>query len=226
MSQHFIHIPGLVKPEDLSAIDSLLNKASFVDGKITASLAAKTVKHNLQVDANHREVLDAIHSFLGQALQNSQLFQATALPYQVYPFLVSKYGPGQYYGWHVDSPVMGSPPVRTDLAMTIFLSDPDSYTGGELLLQTEAGIINLKPRKGDAIMYPCQYLHCVNEVKSGERLAAVTWIQSMVRSPAHRKILFEMSQVHAALLQKDIQSPEANQLLQTYSNLLRMWAEV
>jgi PKHD-type hydroxylase len=121
---------------------------------------------------------------------------------------------------------MGEPAIRTDLAMKIFLSDPATYDGGELMIQTAGGAVAVKRAKGDAILYPCQFLHCVNEIKSGERMAAVTSIQSNIQSPEQRQLLFELNQVHALLQQKDKHSPEANQLLQTCSNLFRMWADV
>jgi PKHD-type hydroxylase len=226
MSQQFIQLPSLLKADEVATITTLLSNASFIDGRATASLAAKDVKNNLQVDAGNTEILDQVQAIINNALASSPLFQAASIPQRVYPFIVSKYGMGKYYGWHVDSPIMGEPHMRTDLAMTIFLSDPSTYTGGELVLQTGGGIINFKPAKGDAVLYPCQYLHCVNEVKSGERLAAVTWVQSKVRSPEQRQLLFNLNQVHAMMHHKDMHSPETNLLLQTYSNLFRMWADI
>ena len=110
--------------------------------------------------------------------------------------------------------------------MTIFLSDPSTYEGGELMIQTSAGNMAVKPSKGDAILYPCQFVHCVNEIKSGERLAAVTWIQSNIQSPEQRQLLFELNQVHAMLQQKNMHAPETTLMLQAYSNLFRMWADV
>jgi PKHD-type hydroxylase len=225
LSQQFIQIPSLLKPEELSAIEVLIKEAKFVDGRITASLAAKNVKNNLQVDANSNDVAGKVQAVVGKALSESPFFQATAFPHRVYPCLVSKYDPGRYYGWHVDSPAMGDPSMRTDLAMTIFLSDPATYTGGELLLQTTAGITSFKPSKGDAVLYPCQYLHCVNEVKQGERLAIVTWIQSRIRSAEQRQVLFDLGQVQALLNERNMNAPEAILMLQAYSNLYRIWAE-
>lgn len=225
MSQQFIHIPGLLNQTELEQIENITLTATFVDGKITANLAAKSVKNNLQIDAAD-EQLQSVYAILLNALQSSPLFQAAALPNIVYPFIISKYSTGKYYGWHVDSPVMGNPPIRTDLAMTIFLSDPSTYEGGELIIQSAAGNVSFKPAKGDAVLYPCQFLHCVNEIRSGERMAAVTWIQSNVKSPEQRQLLYQLNQVHAVLSQKDANAPEANLLLQTNSNLLRMWADV
>lgn len=225
MSKYFIHIPGLLKPEELQQIDDLLPAIDFVDGRATASMAAKEVKNNLQAAENNKSLFK-IQEIVDHALSTSPLFNITALPKKVFPPIVSKYTTGKYYGWHVDSPIMGDPPMRTDLAMTIFLSSPETYEGGELILQTASGNVIFKPTRGDAVLYPCQYLHCVNEIRSGERVAVVTWIQSNVASPEQRQILFDLNQVHAVLHQKDMHSPETNLLLQTHSNLFRMWADV
>jgi PKHD-type hydroxylase len=225
MSQQAIHIPQLLTAAELNALDALIAKADFVDGKLTASLAAKDVKNNLQIEANN-ENLAEIQKIISAALAQSPLFNIAALPKTVYPFLVSKYSAGKYYGWHVDSPVMGNPPIRTDLAMTIFLSEPARYEGGELMIQSDTGTSNFKPAKGDAVLYPCQYLHCVNEIKSGERVAAVTWVQSNVKDPGQRQILFHLNQVHSALYQQAPNAPATNLLLQTHSNLFRMWADL
>ena len=226
MSQQFHHIPVLLKPEELIALEKLISQANFVDGKATASMAAKEVKNNLQLDSADSEAMVSIQQILNNAIQSSPFFQAASQPKKIHPFIISKYGPRQFYGWHVDSPLMGEPAIRTDLAMTVFLSDPSAYEGGELMIQTSGGTVAVKPAKGDAILYPCQFLHCVNEIKSGERIAAVTWIQSNIQSAEQRQLLFEINQVHALLQQKDKHSPEANQLLQSYSNLFRMWADV
>lgn len=226
MSQQFHHIPSLLRPDEINLLEELIGKASFADGKASASMAAKEVKNNLQIDAGNTGLAEQLQSLLANAVGSSPFFQAAAQPKKIHPFIISKYNAGNYYGWHVDSPIMGEPAIRTDLAMTIFLSDPSSYDGGELVIQTSAGSMMVKPAKGDAILYPCQFLHCVNEIKSGERLAAVSWIQSNIQSTEKRQLLFELNQVHALLQQKNKQSPEANQLLQTYSNLFRMWADV
>lgn len=225
MSQKLFHIPALLTAEELMTIDALIAASEFIDGKLTASMAAREVKNNLQLEAGN-EKLAAIQNIISAALQQSPLFNIAALPKQVYPFLISKYTAGRYYGWHVDSPVMGTPPIRTDLAMTIFLSDPASYEGGELSIQSDTGLSNFKPAKGDAVLYPCQYLHCVNEIKSGERVAAVTWIQSNVKDTEQRQVLFQLNQVHSAMYQQAPNAPATNLLLQTHSNLFRMWADV
>lgn len=225
MSKYFLQIPSLLKPEEIFTIEQAVANASFADGKLTASMTAKEVKNNLQLDKSE-QALAIVQNIVTVALQTSPLFNIAALPKNIYPALVSKYTAGKYYGWHVDSPVMGTPPLRTDLAMTIFLSDPSTYEGGELLIQNGNSVVSFKPAKGEAVLYPCQYLHCVNEIKSGERLAAVTWIQSNVKDPEQREILFQLNQVHGSLHQQAPNAMETNLLLQTHSNLFRMWADV
>lgn len=225
-SQFIHHIPGLLNSETLHYVHQLLAQIPFVDGKTTATNAAREVKRNLQADANNQDVMPQLQQVMGIALMNQPKFQTELYASRVYPFLFSRYEPGMGYGWHVDSPVMGSPMVRTDLAMTIFLSDPSTYEGGELLIKTDAGEISYKPAMGDAIIYPCQYVHCVNNVRSGMRAAAVSWIQCSVRSAEQRSMLAGLKNIHQKLEAKDPQSEESQALLQTWSNLLRMWAEV
>lgn len=218
-----IHIPQLLMPEELRLIDDLFAQSQFVDGTKTASLAAKSVKNNLQIDKNDTTTLPQLQSIINNALASSPIFQISALPQRIYPIMFSKYLEGMTYGWHVDSPTMGTPPIRTDLAMTIFLSDPHTYEGGELMIHGSQGITSYKPNKGDAVLYPCMYLHCVNPITRGERRAAITWVQSQVGNTDKRQILFNLNQIHGLLFQKDPHSLETNLLLQTHSNLLRMW---
>jgi PKHD-type hydroxylase len=223
-----LHLPQLLTHEELTKIDALIESSLFVDGAKTASLAAQSVKNNLQIDKDNTQTLPQLQAIILRALETSPLFQIATLPKHIYPIVFSKYSEGMTYGWHVDSPQMrnpqmGSPATRTDLAMTIFLSDPSTYEGGELLIQGSQGVTAYKPDKGDAVVYPCMYLHCVNPITQGERRAAVTWIQSDIGSVEKRQILFDMNQIHGSLYQKDPNSMEANLLLQTHSNLLRMW---
>ncbi len=219
-------LPGILNDAALQQIHFLLHQADFSDGRATATEAARTVKKNLQVPIENQNVLPSIQQLLGQTLMQYPFFHTAFFPTRLYPFLISKYEPGMAYGWHVDSPIMGNPPVRTDLAMTLFLSNPAAYDGGELVIRGGQGEQTYKPAAGDAVVYPCRYVHCVTEVTKGVRLAAVSWIQSAVRSAEHRAVLLNLKQVHERLSQRDPNSEEANQLLQTWSNLLRMWAEI
>ena len=168
-----------------------------------------------------------LYQLIGNALSIESKFNTTFYAARIYPFLFSKYFEGMGYGWHVDSPLMGgNPTIRTDLAMTIFLSDPATYEGGELVIQTDGGEVSYKPAAGAAVIYPCQYIHCVNEVTSGMRSVAVTWIQCSVRSAEHRKILGDLKQLHESMAASDANGKQTQLVLQTWSNLLRLWAEM
>ncbi|MEO5644839.1 MAG: Fe2+-dependent dioxygenase [Bacteroidia bacterium] len=225
-TQYVQLLPGFLKPELINALHPLLANAPFIDGRTTATQAAREVKRNLQVDTNDPHIFPQLQQIIGVALMNEQKFNTEFYAARIYQILFSKCETGMGYGWHVDSPVMGVPPTRTDLAMTVFLSDPSTYEGGELVIRTEAGETSYKPQAGDAVIYPCQYIHCVNDVTSGVRIAAVTWIQCSVRSAEQRQLLSNLKKVHEHLAAKDAQSPETQLALQNWSNLLRMWAEV
>lgn len=227
LPQH-VHRIKLLDKQALQAINSLLANAPYVDGKLTATDAAKLVKNNLQVDINDQKVLPQLNQIVGMALMAEPKFNTQLYASRVYPFMYSKCTQGMGYGWHVDSPVMGgNPAIRTDLAMTIFLSEPSAYEGGELVIKTDGGDeYYFKPEAGEAIVYPCQYVHCVNEVKSGTRSVVVTWFQCSVRSAEQRKILSDLKDLHDAMAAKEPNSLQTQQALQTWSNLLRMWAEV
>ncbi len=225
-AQYVQLLPGFLKPDMINALLQMIEKAPFIDGRTTATQAAREVKRNLQVDTNDRNIFPQMQQVIGMALMNEPKFNTEFYAARIYQILFSKCETGMGYGWHVDSPVMGVPPTRTDLAMTVFLSDPSTYEGGELVIRTEAGETSYKPKLGDAVIYPCQYIHCVNDVKSGVRLAAVTWIQCSVRSAEQRQLLSNLKKVHEHLAAQDAHSPETQLALQNWSNLLRMWAEV
>jgi len=218
----YFHIDRLLSNEQLQQIEHLQSQANYLDGKLTASNAAKEVKHNLQMDMQNQSYMQ-IQQLLIMSLNQHSLFKVATLIKNVYPFLLSKYEPGMEYGWHVDSPLMGDM-MRTDIALTIFLNNPEEYEGGELELQTPLGSLLYKLKAGDAICYPCQQLHRVRTVTSGARKVAVTWIQSLVKNSEHRKMLFDMQQV-INHLHSQLETESANSLQQIHSNLLRMWAE-
>lgn len=221
----FVHMPGLLTTEQVEQVKNQLEQAEFIDGRATASMAAKDVKNNLQLNTQQQSLVQSLQMTFLQALNGSPLFQAALFPKNIYNPLFSRYEPGMYYGWHVDSPLMGYPPVRTDIAMTVFLNEPGEYEGGELEIQSPTGLLQYKLAAGDAICYPCNYLHRVNEVSHGQRQVLVTWIQSMVKHAAQRDILFKLYQLHKVLYEKG-NNDEANELLQNHSNLLRMWSDV
>ncbi len=224
-SQH-VHRFRLLSPEAVQHINLLLANAPFVDGKTTASDSAKVVKNNLQIDINDRTILPQLQQIIGNAVVAEPKFHTTLYASKAYPFLISKCEPGMGYGKHVDSPVMGNPPIRTDLAMTIFLDDPATYEGGELVICAGETETSYKPAAGEAVVYPCQYLHYVNPVRSGVRRVAVAWFQCTVRSAEQRQVLADVKRVQEELMAKDPQGQATQVLLQAWSNLLRMWGDV
>lgn len=225
----FLTIKGLLKQNEISCIEKIVQSANFIDGSSTSTDAARLVKNNLQLPkiANaEKQELDAI--ILG-AISDSPIVQATLMPIKILPTIISKYEPGMHYGAHVDSPIMGDPQIgvlRTDVAMTLFLSDPKSYEGGELVVYTTSGEMKFKLEKGDAIIYPTTYVHEVRPVTSGIRIVAVTWMQCTVRNGDQRNLLLQLKTVQSLIERSNPLSSENLILLQIYSNLLRMWSEI
>jgi PKHD-type hydroxylase len=225
----YITVPGLLKPMELDMIDRLLAGANFEDGTSTATDAAKKVKHNLQLPKTGSLEKQQTDAIVMNAIAQSPLIQAALMPSRILPPLISKYEPGMHYGMHVDSPIMGDPQVgaiRTDVGMTIFLSDPSTYEGGELSVITQTGDVRYKLNRGDAIIYPTTQIHGVLPVISGVRLAAVTWMQCAVRDIQQREMLFQLKTVQTMLEQQNVGNQENLILLQIYSNLVRMWSEL
>jgi PKHD-type hydroxylase len=147
------------------------------------------------------------------------------VPKLIRPPVLSRYRPGMAYGTHIDTPIMRRPvPMRLDLSTTIFLSDPTTYAGGELCIETPYGEKRVKLPAGDAILYPTTMLHRVEEITEGERLAAVTWIQSMVQDQSKRSILYDLAVVTQWIQGAAPQSVQYQTLNNTRSNLTRMWA--
>jgi PKHD-type hydroxylase len=225
-STTYIRVPGLLKPEELAQLDTLLDGAEFVDGKLTATGAAQQVKNNLQLPKESEAALQAGNIIL-DAVSQSPLVQAAVMPKMVLPPLFSRYGAGMQYGWHVDSPLTGQyPTIRADVSMTVFLNNPEEYTGGELVIQTEAGNVAYKLQRGDAIIYPTTRLHVVNPVQLGMRKVAVTWMQCAIRDAAKRELLLQLNTAQQLLYQRQPQAPEYLMLQQVYSNLVRRWTEI
>lgn len=218
----YLHLENLLNAEQLQLITSLSKQAAFNDGKLTATAAAKDVKSNLQMDMQSQQYMQIQQIMLGAFNQHASFREATFIK-NIYPFIFSKYTEGMEYGWHVDSPLMGNM-MRTDIAITIFLNNPDEYEGGELELQTPVGMQLYKLPAGHAICYPCTQLHRVRKVVRGERRVAVSWIESMVKNSEQRKILFDLQELVNSLLTAGVVS-QATALQQTRSNLIRMWAE-
>ena len=222
-----LQIPGVLNPTQLNTVRALLSRARFVDGKLSAGMAAKRVKNNEELAADANEITQLNNIVMGCLVQNST-YQSAALPTRIAAPFYARYTAGKQYGDHVDDPVMGPPGqrYRSDVSITVFLNEPSDYQGGELTIRTAFGDRQVKLAAGDAVMYPSASLHHVAEVTKGERLVAVTWLQSMIRDPARRELLYEMNTVREKLLRDHADMDETKKLDICYANLIRMWAEI
>ncbi len=220
-------IQDVLTSAELTEIITSLATAEFVDGKLTAGWHAKLVKQNMQL-APQQPIAERLQVIVAPALQRNRLFQAAIRPKVVRPVLVNCYDVGMSYGCHTDNALMQSAAglIRSDVSMTIFLSDPTEYDGGELAIETSLGEQRFKLPAGSAIVYPSTMLHEVRQVTRGRRLAAVTWIQSLVRDPAHREILFDLDTARQVMFERQGKTPEFDLISKSLSNLLRQWSEV
>ena len=224
-----IAIPGLFDTQGVARLRDVIDAGEWVDGNVTSGPQAALAKANEQLAEDSAAAREAGAMVL-EALGASPLFIAAALPLKIFPPLFNRYAGGQHFATHVDNAVRiqrGSEfRVRADLSMTVFLEDPDSYDGGELLVEGQFGAQSVKLPVGDAILYPSSSLHKVAPVTRGRRVASFFWIQSMVRDDGARRLLFEMDsavqRVSAELGQADRSVVE---LTGVYHNLLRRWAD-
>lgn len=213
-------IPDVLSVEELSQLREELSQAAFIDGKTTAGWYAKQVKNNQQLK---REAAKSLESVVKVALTRHPLFQVAVRPKQIHSLRFSRYGIGMSYGIHADNAMMGS--HRADVSFTLFLSEPSDYKGGELIIEGADDEQRYKLPAGHAIVYPSSALHQVNEVTQGQRLVVVGWVQSLVRDPAQRELLFDIDTVRRSLFAQHGKTNEFDLLSKSVSNLLRRWAE-
>ena len=223
-------VSRLFTETEVETLRAMASRGEFADGRITAGSGVQKVKFNEELKPTREEVT-MLNQVVRQAIQRSQILHHFAWPKKVSTPFISRYIVGMEYGSHFDNPIMinrDGDPMRSDISMTAMLSDPESYDGGELSLDTPFGVQTYKPPAGDAAFYATTMQHRVTPVTRGTRLAAVTWIQSLVKEPERRQILFDLARAQQAV--KD--SPEAaatgagSHLHQGFSNLLKLWAEV
>lgn len=226
-------VPNVFDADKLENIRSMLEKNQFVDGSFSAGTIAKQVKNNLELKAGMQQT-QYLDELIMRTLAASDDFRNAALPNQISRPVFARYESGMGYGLHIDDPLMGNEmgKFRCDVACTMFLNKPDEYEGGELAVETTFGRQLVKLNAGDIVVYPASSLHEVCAVKSGVRLVAVCWIQSFIREPAKREILYELYQAKMALNEQTAHATEGPGLspLQrvdhAYTNLVRMWSEV
>ena len=215
-------IADVLEAEDAARVREGLSRAPFREGKRTAGGDAKRVKANWQADGAD-EAVQALAKFVRAALDRHPLVQTYVRPARWSKLMFNRYGPGETYGMHVDDPVMGEGAglIRTDLSFTLFLSDPESYDGGALVIDGLDGEREVKLGAGSMVVYGTGELHRVEPVTRGERLACVGWVQSLIRRPDQREVLFDLSRVRAAMTRSD-----ARLLLdKSIAQLVRMWGE-
>jgi PKHD-type hydroxylase len=222
-----LRIPGVLKPDELKLAHVWLSEAQFVDGKLSAGLAAGRVKQNEERDRGAGDV-ERLDRLVMEALTRHPMYRNGALPLHAATPLYARYRPGMTYGEHLDDPVMGAGGMlyRSDVAVTVFLSEPGDYEGGELVIRTAAGEHAVKEVAGSAVLYPASTIHRVNPVTRGERLVAVTWVQSLVRDPSRRELLYGLNLAREKLLQNAPEAEETAQVNAAYLNLIRMWSDL
>ena len=216
----------VLSADDLAELHRIIKAGQAADGRLSAGMAAAKVKKNEEMQFSDDQRLQ-INRLLMTRLGANPNFRNATFPLRVADPIIARYVPGMAYGEHIDDPIMGSgQKFRTDVSMTIFLNDPDDYEGGDLVVETPFGQQKVKLPAGDAVIYPSGSLHQVAEVTGGERLVAVAWIQSMIRDPQRRQILYELNQAREKLLVISPGNSETRHVDHAYINLVRMWAEV
>lgn len=221
-----ITIPDLLNSTQLDAVASVLRRSDFVDGKLSAGQHARGHKSNQEL-APERETFDALNNVVMTQLVQHPVYLQFAMPAKICAPIYARYTSGMEYGGHIDDPIMG--PVnsryRSDISISIFLSPPEAYDGGELCIESSQGSNDFKLPAGYAILYPSTSFHAVKPVTSGERLVAITWVQSYIRRADQREILVQLDQARESLALED-DNPACKRIQLCYANLFRMWAEV
>ncbi|NHN88546.1 Fe2+-dependent dioxygenase [Acetobacter conturbans] len=226
-----LHIPAVLTAEELAHCRAVLTAAQWGDGKVTAGQQSAKAKNNLQLPLNHPEHR-ALAELVLRALGRNKLFNSAAIPLRVVPPLFNRYDVGMEFRAHVDNavrpiPKSGGMRIRTDVSSTLFLTDPDEYEGGELIIYDESGSRDVKLPAGDMILYDTTVLHSVQPVTCGSRWASFFWTQSMVRNDGQRQVLFNLDQ---QIMDLRTRLPDDDSailgLVNVYHNLMRQWCDV
>lgn len=223
-----VHIPRVLTPEQVARCRDVMTKAAWVDGNVTAGHQSSQVKFNLQLpeeSAEARELGDMVLKALGR----NPLFMSAVLPKQVFPPLFNRYDAGMTFGSHVDNAIRehhSGIRIRTDISSTLFISEPEEYDGGELIVEDTYGTHAVKLPAGDMIVYPGTSLHNVTPITRGSRIASFFWTQSLIRNDTQRSILFDLDMSIMGLSKDHPDHASVVQLTSIYHNLLRQWSEV
>jgi PKHD-type hydroxylase len=224
-----LHIPDVLTADAVLNARRVLEQADWIDGRVTAGHQSARAKDNLQLPEDSPAARQLGEVILA-ALQRNPLFISAALPYRVFPPLFNRYEGGQSFGNHVDNAIRHitgtGHRIRTDLSATLFLTGPDEYDGGELVVEDTYGVHAVKLPAGHLVLYPSTSLHHVRPITRGARIASFFWIQSMVRDDAQRTLLFDLDTAIQRVTQALAEQTAAVQLTGVYHNLLRRWAEI
>lgn len=224
-----LHVPEVLSADQVREVRAIVDAAAWTDGRVTAGTQSAQVKNNQQLPQECNAAKAARAAVLA-ALDRSALFITGALPHTIYPPLFNRYcGETNAFGNHVDNAIrtnaLTRENVRTDVSVTLFLSDPDEYDGGELVIEDTFGTQTVKLPAGDLILYPSSSVHRVEPVTRGARVASFFWVQSFVRSPEQRRILFDLDLSVMELRNAVGETDAVVRLTGCYHNLLRSWAE-
>ncbi|MGH8372396.1 MAG: Fe2+-dependent dioxygenase [Gammaproteobacteria bacterium] len=219
-------IDNVLTPAQVTQIREVLEQSRFEDGKATTGALIRKFKNNLQADTSEGKLATAAQTVL-TALVNHEKFREYAIPRRILPPFFNRYDAGMYYKDHVDNAIMGSSePMRADISLSVLLSAPDEYDGGELLIGGDNGITPVKPGSGAAVLYSSATIHSVAPVTRGTRYAAISWVQSLIRGAEQRMILSELSELGRWAHQSAPDASEPTRITRLRVNLMRMWSEI
>lgn len=224
------HIPQVLSKEQVQYFRSEMDKIDWVNGKVTAGTLSATVKQNQQLPEDH-PITHQLSNIILEALGQHPLFMSAALPLDIIPPLFNRYENQESFGFHVDNSIRRirgtHDRLRTDLSCTLFLSEPEEYEGGELVIEDTYGFHEVKLPAGDLVLYPSTSLHEVTAITSGCRIASFFWVQSMIRDDAERHMLFNLDQsIQTLRIQLGDHDAQVIKLTNLYHNLMRKWAEL
>lgn len=224
------HIPNVLSKEQVAEFRQMMETANWVGGKVTAGTLSASVKQNQQL-SEQDPLTHHLSELVIQAIWKNPVFQAAALPCQIIPPLFNRYDEHESFGFHVDNSIRlirgTAQQMRTDLSCTLFLSEPEEYEGGDLVIEDTYGYHEVKLPAGDVVLYPATSLHEVSSIIRGTRFASFFWVQSMIRDDAERHMLFNLDQsIQSLRIQLGDQHEEVVKLTNLYHNLMRKWAEL
>ena len=225
-----ICIPDVLSKADVADFRHIMDSQEWEDGRSTAGAQSAEVKKNEQLVPDSK-IARQLGERIIRALAANTRFIAAAVPLHIFPPLFNRYVPGQFFGEHVDNCIRGDHltglRIRTDLSVTLFLSEPEEYDGGELVIDDYYGKQTIKLPAGHAVLYPSTSLHMVTPVTRGARVSSFFWLQSMIKDAHARRMTYDMDQAVATLVERlGRNDPQVRKLTNLYHNLIRYWADL